>query len=606
MKVTGAMSRLPATRPQRFAGFCAATARRLAWPAGLLLLYVALAVASTWPVARYPRSLAPGGATGVATVPLFNAWTIWWNADRCAQGFSDYWNAPIFWPHHGTFAFSEPQPATLVVAPVLWLTQSRLLAYNVYLLGSLAANGLFAVWFLRTAGVGRGLSIPGGAAVVLLPLVHEQLDVAQLVPLWPVLWTLIGIVRLSRSPSVPAGILAGAGLGLTFWTSIHHALFFSLLLVLSAPLLPIAWTRGQTLSAAAAGLGVAAALSLPLVLPLHGILSDYSFERSERIVDRLSASPDEYTTAPGSGLLPGSLRSTPGGRRRLPGWLNCCGALLALAVTLRSSHRRTVWYLGAIAAAAVLLSLGTNLRIAGWQPWWTLSELIPGIAQVRNVYRFAYFFQLMVVLLAFLGLAELRRRVRCSPRAGPWSSVVVWTAAVLMVAEVAPPRGPVVGAPTVEHNRAWIGWVRDNLTPGKAVLHLPWVPGHRVADFDYTVRMMFLGTWHRRPLINGYSGFFPKSHFELQRLLQQEFPTAESLRRLEREGVELIVVLRSDFPESQMLRRTEGGPGLELMLRGDHGHDVYRLRPVTTARAIRTIAGDPADATVPADSGRVD
>src|SRR5690606_18272581 len=88
----------------------------------------------------------------VVTVPLFNAWTIWWNCDRLAHGFRGYWDAPIFFPEQQTFAFSEPQPATLMVAPVLWGSGSPILAYNAYLWLSLLLNGLVTLWLLKSLG----------------------------------------------------------------------------------------------------------------------------------------------------------------------------------------------------------------------------------------------------------------------------------------------------------------------------------------------------------------------------------------------------------------------------------------------------------------------
>jgi hypothetical protein len=114
-----------------------------------------LACVILWPAFRYPYSMLPAGASRVVTVPLFNAWTIWWNTECLSRGLQHYWNAPIFWPNAGTFAFSEPQPATLLVAPVVWMSGSVILAYNVYLLMSLVANGIFAARLLRTLRVGR-------------------------------------------------------------------------------------------------------------------------------------------------------------------------------------------------------------------------------------------------------------------------------------------------------------------------------------------------------------------------------------------------------------------------------------------------------------------
>ena len=96
-------------------------------------VYFVLALWATWPLARFPATKLPTGNTQTETVPLLNLWTIWWNSDRLLHGLKGYWNAPIFHPAEETFAFSEPQPTTILVAPVIWLTGSRVLAYNVYL-----------------------------------------------------------------------------------------------------------------------------------------------------------------------------------------------------------------------------------------------------------------------------------------------------------------------------------------------------------------------------------------------------------------------------------------------------------------------------------------
>jgi hypothetical protein len=46
------------------------------------MLFLLLAVASTWPLASQIDAAIPTGRERVATVPLFNLWTVWWNADR--------------------------------------------------------------------------------------------------------------------------------------------------------------------------------------------------------------------------------------------------------------------------------------------------------------------------------------------------------------------------------------------------------------------------------------------------------------------------------------------------------------------------------------------
>ena len=166
------------------------------------VVFAGVALWSTWPLACQPmHSLALGASPG-STVPMVNLWSIWWNSDWF---FSDrhreiisYWNAPFFYPTQSVFAFSEPQPTTIVVAPVIWLTGSRTLAYNIYLWLGLLLNGVLCWRLLRFLGVQRCIAAGGGIAMILLPIGHWQRDVLQTVPVWGILWTWLALARLGR------------------------------------------------------------------------------------------------------------------------------------------------------------------------------------------------------------------------------------------------------------------------------------------------------------------------------------------------------------------------------------------------------------------------
>ena len=45
-----------------------------------LLFFALVAVAATWPLVCHFETALPMGTERAATVPLFNLWTIWWNA----------------------------------------------------------------------------------------------------------------------------------------------------------------------------------------------------------------------------------------------------------------------------------------------------------------------------------------------------------------------------------------------------------------------------------------------------------------------------------------------------------------------------------------------
>ena len=96
------------------------------------MVYAAISLVIQWPLVGSLTTHISFGHEREITVPLLNLWTVWWNADRAAHGFQGYWNAPIFYPTEKTFVFSEAQPTSVIVAPLIGLTGNRALAYNVY------------------------------------------------------------------------------------------------------------------------------------------------------------------------------------------------------------------------------------------------------------------------------------------------------------------------------------------------------------------------------------------------------------------------------------------------------------------------------------------
>ncbi|MFO1000075.1 MAG: hypothetical protein U0936_07050 [Planctomycetaceae bacterium] len=159
------------------------------------------------------------------TVPLFNAWALWWNSLSARHGFRDYWNAPIFFPTEGAFTFSEPQPATLAVAPVIWFGGSPVLAYNVYFLISLILNGLVTWWVLIRRKCTPVQAMIGGGMMIWLPVSLRQFEVLQLVPVWPILWMWHSLDRHRQAPCPRSAAAIAMAAIATFASSVHHGLF---------------------------------------------------------------------------------------------------------------------------------------------------------------------------------------------------------------------------------------------------------------------------------------------------------------------------------------------------------------------------------------------
>jgi hypothetical protein len=201
-------------------------------------------------------------------------------------------------------------------------------------------------------------------------------------------------------------------------------------------------------------------------------------------------------------------------------------SVLAAAVLLLLSRRARAllrgvpgsalaFYAGA-AVAAFWLSLGPiitskGLRVAGDGLYWWLYEYVPGYDGLRVPARMAMVFALALAVLGGYGARAIERVVR---RPG----AVLAAVGLLFLLEASP-------AP-IKMNGTWS--VGDLKTPPvpllgpegppavyRAVRGLP--PSAVLAEFpfgeeQYDLRYMVYSAVHWRPLLNGYSGGFPRSY----------------------------------------------------------------------------------------------
>lgn len=533
-----------------------------------------------------PKSV-PLSSTDVATVPLFNAWTIGWNADQLQRGFGDYWNAPIFHPSRAAFAYSEPQPATLLMAPVVWASGSVITAYKCWLVLSVALNGVFAGLLLRRLGYRPVLQVAGGTAVQLLPIVWQRIDVSQLVPLWGILWFWSCLMRLNQQATARRGVETGVAFASCFALCVHHALFLSLLAPFGALLLVRRLREAAFLQTTAIAVVTAAALVLPIVVPIARAADNQNFARKEKLVRNLSAHPTHYLASPDSALIRVSRFDAKPSRQFCAGWVRMAFAALGVVAGLWRSGRR--WWIAFATLTGVVAfawSQGPALSLFGWQPWSFLMDHVPGVDQVRSVYRFAYFVQLAIVLLAVEGLAALTSfcvwlsRNRQSAWQGQLLvAAMLLPAAVLVAAEVLPQSGGRGGIPEVGQHHTWTAFVRKNAAADRPIVCLPMSGGSAVANYDITTRWMCYGLEHRVPMLNGYSGFFPPSYIALRQQVTQQFPSVDVIREFVRRDVQMIVVARIYCGPEAMRRLSTPETRVELILADPIGIDVYRLVP---------------------------
>ena len=573
------------------------------------LSFLLLAIVLTWPLARDPGAGPPRGTERSATVPLFNLWTLAWNHDRLAHGYRDYWDAPVFWPEEGTFALSEPQPLTgLLTAPLVWLTGSEVVSHNLFLLLALALNGFFGLLLLRALGASPGIAWAGGAAFETLPFVHQELGVLQLVPIAGLLALILALLRLSEEPTRGRGVLVGVAFAATYLLCGYYGIFALVVVGPAAlwwlvPALRNRPRRRALVEALALAAVVAAVLVAPVAVGQVRAARSFDVGRSIASVQRHSARPGHYLRTPWPQWvpLPGlEAAPHPGHRAFFPGTVRVALAagLVALSVfrLRRRRHRGEAPAPGRASGhppGRHIAFFATLVLLAGWlslgpgggalSPYPLLHAVVPGFASLRSLFRFAVLVQMGVVALAALALHGLARSLRRGEKRRRRALVVPAILALLLVGEQWPRAGPIQVVPPAAPEPPWVQWVRTRTEPDDVFAFFPFPRGRRTRDYTVTAQWMYWQTLHWRPMVNGYSGYFPASFRELKRRLR-DFPSSRGLAALVERGTRYCVVLRSQTPPAAMLATRTATHRLRPAYRDPPGVlDVYEIVPLGDA-----------------------
>ena len=212
----------------------------------------------------------------------------------------------------------------------------------------------------------------------------------------------------------------------------------------------------------------------------------------------------------------------------------------------RRRHLRGVIFcvLGALLAFGI--SFGLNLNLASWQPYSLLREYVPGFVQLRSPFRMAVFVQIFRFFgnrrggpqIFLLGLAGMGMNSILQLRKSARFQGIVILIGLVALAEVVPLPARLWTNPALLAPPEWVNWLGTQ--PDGVVAMIPFSSGGEVQDFEPTAIAMVLSLRHGKPLVNGYSGFFPRSYREMSTVMRH-FPDKESLIRLEEAGVRYLV-----------------------------------------------------------------
>lgn len=516
----------------------------------------------------YPQAAAFTTSIARHPDPLFSIWRLGWVAHQLVADPRHLFDANIFYPEPGTFAYSDAMllPGA-VLAPLFWLHVSPVAIYNGALLGALALSG-FTMFLLAAEVTGhRPAAFVAGMIFAFTPYrfeqyVHLEMEMVFWIPL-----ALLLVHRVVAGRRLRDGLALGLVLAAQVLSGVYGAVYFFVSLIVFVPALVIAagmrriGRLAPPLLAAALAAGV---LLLPYLM-VYSRAAAVAGPRDAREIAHYGASMSSYLAAPAVNRLHG-WTSRFGGEE-----LNLFPGLTALVLGMAGIARAFSQRLRiALAYVAVLVFAAEASRGFDGITYPLLYAYMTPMQGLRVPARFALMVNLALGMLAAFGLAGILRRVR-----GRTSTAIACAVVAALALEYA--SAPVLASvPRPSLVDRWLA-----AQPRGVIVELPLPRPGAMWPNDESL-FMYHGMVHWLPMLNGYSGFFPGSYLELVDVMQT-FPDDRSVGYLRSRGVTYIVV-RENFYDADgwkaLRERLDGAAALTLVagLPPPGNERVYSLR----------------------------
>lgn len=526
-------------------------------PRNAALLYLALTLLMTFPLAWQWRGAIPAGAGDIWQ----NYWNFWWWKQCLLQGFNPLHSPLLFFPNGADLVFHTHSPFNQILAMPVNLLFGEAAAYNFCILFALTLTGFGTYLLVREltgsaeAGVLAGIVFAYFPQTIEQTLEHLNLFSLQFIPL-----ALYCLLRWSRSLRPIDALAFGACFGLNALCSWHLGL--KLAIVVTPWMAWLAWRHRQRWREFLGGAGAAAVLAvllvLPLLVPVLSVIADGNEYFLKQAVPR-GIDPTYLLTPSYANPLLGQLVTERYLNRayQASGFVCYLGFIpVALAASAALGAKRKAWPWLVLFAAGVVLALGAEFLWNGtWHrevtlPFAALRE-IPFLQNLRVANRF--------MILAGLGLAVLAGYGWQSLRGKPsWAFPLI---AVLILVEFS-------WLPFPLRKVEFSPLLQDMASRPGAVLDLPFHQRSRA------VGNMANQTVHGQPIGDGYLSSYPPAIDEalqglpaLSQLANLPEPDAvvdvDALRKL---GFRTIVIHKDRIQSARerMLAETPPDALLEL------------------------------------------
>jgi hypothetical protein len=524
----------------------------------------AVVLVVTWPQALFLATKVSGHRDA-----LFSVWRLAWIADSLASWPSRLFDAPIFYPHTNTLAYSDAILLSgTLTAPLRWIGLGPFTVYNAYLIFALIASGCAAALLCRHLTGSWAAAAVGGAIFTANPHRMEHLERIDLITSFAIPFAFYcwhtGVRRRS-SPWIATACLCVA---VQWYLGMYQGLFLATVL----PCLVVDWwTLDRTAKRLAArGVIIGTVLSLLLIAPSTIPYVENRQKLGDREiaeVEQYSADLTDFAAVHPRNWLYGDLLAQYGAAERhlLPG----VTALLLAALGFWMAPGKAKLLYGLVLLISVDLTLGTNGVLFPW-----LRDLAVPYRGLRAPARAVVMVMLPVAVFAAFAVARLTTRLT------PARALVAVGALLAAIATENVMEPNLWDTPRKASPLSWTA------PPDAVLFEYPVAPAHRLdASFDAHYMVGRIGTW--TAMVNGYSGYFPRDYIQLLEAAA-DFPNAHTIDTLRDRGVTHITVhemwLEGTF--EQLTRSLAAVTALEMIARyPGNGGDVAVFRILTAQQS---------------------
>jgi hypothetical protein len=247
--------------------------------------YCALTVALTYPLILHMGSVLPNDAGD----PALNTWILWWNSHNVPLT-DRWWNAPAFFPVRGVLSFSEHLLGlTLISTPLYWLGADPQTAYNIVFLLTFPLSALGAYFLGYELTKRHDAAFIAGLLFGFAPYRIAHMAQIQALASFPMPFALAGLHRYLHEPRARWLALFASAWLVQALSNGYYLLFFSVLTVLWILWFANPLRQPRAFLAIGAAWALAALAVLPLLMRYRSIHAGFGFSRDFDTVRHFSA-----------------------------------------------------------------------------------------------------------------------------------------------------------------------------------------------------------------------------------------------------------------------------------------------------------------------------